>query len=140
MAGNLNDMALSWAAAMINPLPSDGLTSPLQIKTSIYWRGKRLISNSSHTLSFNWESVGLGLALNMIALEETSFVASTDPILQTTCNLVEFLGPLPTFGMPFLFRCSGLIAAWKVALMAAPIRIQLFNLLDSNDSIVLFED
>jgi hypothetical protein len=140
MAGNLNDLSLMLATAMLNPLPSDGLTSPLQVKTSLFSNERRLISNSSHLLTFNWECAGLGLALNMIALENTTMSVSTDPIWQLTTNLVEFLGPLPTFGMPYLFRCSGLILAYKVALMVAPLRIQLFNQQDSNDSIILFED
>ena len=140
MAGNLADMAASWALAMLNPLPSDGLTSPLQVKTSLFWRERRLISNSSHTLLFNWECSGLGLALNMIAVESPLLSVSTDPILQTTCNLVEYLGSLPIYGMPYLFRCTGLILAYKVALMDAPLRIQLYNQLDSGDSIILFED
>jgi hypothetical protein len=76
----------------------------------------------------------------MIALESPTLSVSTDPILQTTCNLVEFLGPLPTYGMPYLFRCTGLILAYKEALMVAPLRIQLFNQLDSDDSIIMFED
>jgi ABC-type tungstate transport system substrate-binding protein len=140
MAGNLNDMGAAWGVAMLNPLPSDGLTSPLAVKTSIFWSEKRLISNSSHLLTFNWECSGLGLALNLIALENTSFAVSTDPILQITTNLVEFQGPLPTFGMPYLFRCTGLILVYKQALMTAPIRIQFFNQNDSNDSIMLIED
>src|ERR1041384_5489935 len=101
MAGNLSNMGLEWATAMVNPLPSDGSTSPLQVKTSLFWNKRRLISNSSHTLLFNWECSGLGLALTMIALESPTLSVSTDPILQTTCNLVEFLWPLPTLGMPF---------------------------------------
>lgn len=140
MAGNLNDMALAWATAMLNPLPSDGLTSLLEVKTSLFWSKRRLTSNSSHTVLFNWECSGLGLALNTIMLESPTLSVSTDPILQMTCNLVEFLGPLPTYGMPYLFRCTGLILAYKVALMVAPLRIQFFNLNDSNDSIILFED
>jgi len=140
MAGNLRDMGADWGVAMLNPLPSNGLTSPLQVKTSLFWRQKRLISNSSHSLLFNWECSGLGLALNTIALESPTMSVSTDPIVQITCNLVEFLGSLPTFGMPYLFRCSGLIIAYKEALMDAPVRIQLFNQLDFDDSIILFED
>jgi hypothetical protein len=76
----------------------------------------------------------------MIALESPTLSVSTDPIWQTTGNLVEFLGPLTTFGMPYLFRYTGLIIAYKVALMAAPIRIQLFNQDDSDDSIIFFEN
>jgi hypothetical protein len=140
MVGNLNSLSLDLATAMLDPLPSNGSTSPLQIRTSLFWREKRLVSNSSHLLSLAWECTGLGLALNMIALESPTIAVSSDPIWQLTCNLVEFLGPLPTFGMPYLFRCSGLILAYKVALMVNPLRIQLFNLDDSDDSIVLFED
>ncbi len=140
MAGNLRDMSADWAAAMVNPLPSNGSTSPLQIKTSIFWRQKRLISNSSHLLTLAWECTGLGLALNLILLESPTLSVSTDAITEITTNLVEFLGPLPTFGMPYLFRCSGLIIAYKVALMDAPVRMQLFNQNDSDDSVILFED
>ena len=140
MAGNLHDLATDMAAALVSPLPSSGSTSPLLLKTSIFWRRNRLISNSSHLLSLAWECSGLGLALNMIALESPTLSVSTDPIWQTTGSLVEFLGPLPSFGMPYLFRYTGLIIAYKVALMDAPVRMQLFNQDDSGDSIIFFED
>lgn len=140
MAGNLRDLGAALGVAMLNPLPSNGSTSPLRIKTSIFWREKRLISNSSHLLSLDWECSGLGLALNMIALESPTLSVSTDPIWQITTNLVEFLGVLPTYGMPYLFRCSGLIIAYKVALMDAPIRIQWFNQDDSDDSLMFLEE
>lgn len=140
MAGNLNDMALAWATAMLNPLPSDGSTSPLQVKTSVFWNERRLVSNSSHFLTSAWECSGLGLALNMIMLESPTLSVSTDPVMQLTCNLSEFLGPLPTFGMPYLFRCTGLIIAWKEALITPPIRMQLFNQDDSTDSIMMIEE
>lgn len=140
MDANLHGMSLSLVTAMSSPFPSVGSTLPLQVKTSIFWSGRRLISNSSHLLSYSWECSGLGLALNMIMLESVTTSASTDPTMQTTCNLVEFQGPLPTFGMPFSFRCTGLIVAFKVALLAAPLKIQWFNQADSNDSVVFFED
>lgn len=140
MAGNLRDMGAAWGVAMLNPLPSDGSTSLLRVKTSILWNGKRLVSNSSHTLLFNWECSGLGFLLNMIAVESPTLVVSTDPVMQLTCNLSEFQGPLPTYGMPYLFRCTGLIIAWAAALITPPIRMQLFNQDDSTDSIMLIED
>lgn len=140
MDANLSQWALSLRAAMINPLPSDGSIMPLQLKTSIGWNKKRLVSNSSHMLSLSWESAGLAFLLNMILLESPTLSVSTDPILSMTCDLVEYQGSLPNYGMPSLFRCSNLIIAYKVALMASPIRIQLFNQDDSNDSIVFFED
>ncbi len=140
MAGNLADMAAELATAMVNPLPSNGLTSLLRVRTSIRWNEKRLVSNSSHMILFNWECAGLGLALNMIMLESPTLLVSTDPILQITTNLVEFLGPLPSFGMPYLFRCTGLILAYKAALMTAPLQIQFFNQDDSSDSVIFFEE
>jgi len=140
MAGNLSDMAGDWATALINPLPSDGSTSPLRVKTSILWSEKRLASNSSHTLLFNWEQSGLGLALNMIALESPTLSVSTDPVMQLTTNLTEFLGRLTTYGMPYLFRCTGTIIAWKVALITFPLRLTLFNQDDSDDSILLIDE
>lgn len=136
MAGNLHDLGVDLGVAMLNPLPSIGATSPLHLKTSIFWRKRRLISNSSHSLLLQWEVSGLGLALNLIALESPSIAVSTDPIFQMTGDLVAFLGGLPTYGMPYLFSCSGLIVAYKVALMDSPIRIQLFNQEDSTDSII----
>jgi len=66
--------------------------------------------------------------------------ASTDPIWQLTCNLAEFQGPLPIYGMPYLFRCTGLILAYKVALMDSPLKVTLFNQDDSFDTIIFFED
>jgi hypothetical protein len=136
MAGNLHDLGVELGVAMLNPLPSTGATSALNLKTSLFWRTKRLVSNSSHLLTLQWEVSALGLALNMIALESPSIAVSTDPIWQMTGNLVAFLGSLPTYGMPYLFSCSGLIVAYKVALMDSPIRMQLFNLDDSSDSII----
>jgi len=140
MAGNLESLALDLATAMLNPFPSDGLTSNLHLKTSIHWQKKRLISNSSHLLLLNWECEGLGFLLNLIALESPTMSVSTDPILSITGNLAEFQGRLPTFGMPFLFRCTSLIMAYPVALMVAPLHIQFFNQNDSDDSIVFFEN
>jgi len=140
MAGNLSQMALDWAVAMASPFPSGGLTSPLRVKTSIRWNSKRLISNSSHALSYNWECAGLGLALNTIVLESPTLSVFTDPVMQFTCNLVEFQGVLPTFGTPYSFRCTGLTIAWAVALITPPIKIWLYNQDDSNDAILIFED
>lgn len=140
MDANLRQLSLSLAVAMASPFPSDGSTSPLRLKTSIFWRERRLISNSSHLLSLAWECTGLGLALNLIMLESPTIAVSTDPIVQITTNLVEFQGPLPFYGMPYLFVCSGLIVAYKVALMDSPIRMQLFNQDDSDDSMILIEN
>lgn len=140
MAGNLGTMALDLAAAMVSPFPSNGSTSPLPVKTSIVSSEKRLVSNSSHLLLFNWECSGLGFLLNMIILESPTMSVSTDPILQITTNLVEFQGVLPTYGMPYLFRCTGLILAFKVALLAAPVQIHWFNQIDSGDSLIFYED
>lgn len=140
MAGNLGNLAADLAFAILNPLPSNGSTSPLRLKTSILWRTKRLISNSSHLLTLSWEVSALGFLLNLISLESPTLAVSTDPIMEMTGNLVEYQGSLPTYGMPFLFSCSSLIIAYKVALMDAPIRLQLFNQDDSADSIVFYED
>lgn len=136
MAGNLQNLAVDLALAISNPLPSSGATSPLRLKTSILWRKRRLVSNSSHLLSLAWEQSGLGFLLNLIALESPTLAVSTDPIFQITGDLVEYQGGLPTYGMPSLFSCSNLIMAYKVALMDNPIRIQVFNQDDSSDSII----
>lgn len=140
MAGNLQNLAVDLGAALSSPFPSDGSTSPLRLKTSIFYRERRLISNSSHSLTLAWEQSGLGLALNMILLESPTIAVSTDPTIQITCNLAAYLGSLPTYGMPSLFSCTGLIIAYKVALMVSPVRIQFFNQDDSSDSIIFFEN
>jgi len=140
MAGNLSNLSENLAFAMTNPLPSDGSTSPLLLKTSIHWNGMRRVSNNSHLLLLDWECEGLGFLLNMIALESPMLSVSTDPIVSITGNLAEFQGVLPTFGTPSVFRCTGLIIAYAVALMDRPLKIQMFNLNDSDDSIIFFED
>lgn len=140
MAGSLKEMALDWTFALINPLPSDGSTSPLLVKTSVFWNGRRLVSNNSLPLSFSWECSGLGFLLNTITLESPTLSVSTDPILEMTGNLAEFQGSLPTFGTPYLLRYTDLILAWAETLITPPIKVTFFNLLDSDDAITLFCD
>lgn len=140
MDGSLQEMGVSLAAAMVSPFPSDGSTIPLLLRTSMLWREKRLISSSSHLISFSWSVAALGFLLSMITLESPTIAVSTDPITEMTGNLVEYQASLPTYGTPSFFRCTSLIIAYKVALMGAPLRLQLFNLLDSDDSIIFLED
>jgi len=135
MAGNLQALAIDLQLALASPFPSSGSTLPLRLKTSLFYQQRRLVSNSSHLLTLAWEQSGLGFQLNLISLESPTLPVSTDPIMQLTCNLVAYLGSLPTYGMPSLFACTSLIVAYKVALMAAPVKLTLFNLDDSSDSI-----
>jgi len=136
MAGNLQTLSLDLQTALASPFPSSGSTSPLRLRTSILWQKRRLVSSSSHLLILGWEQTGLGFQLNMILVESPTLSVSTDPILQMTCDLVGYQGGLPTYGTPSLFACINLIIAYKVALMASPVRIQLFNQDDSSDSII----
>jgi len=135
MAGNLQNLALDLRLALASPFPSNGSTSPLRQKTSLFYQQKRLASNSSHLLTLAWEQSGSGFQLNLISLESPTLSVSTDPIMQLTCDLVAYQGSLPTYGMPSLFACTNLIIAYKAALMAAPVKLTLFNLDDSSDAI-----
>jgi len=56
-----------------------------------------------------------------------------------TGNLVDYLGPLPTFGMPYLFVCTDLIINLGAASMGQPIRISFHNNLDLDDAIIFQE-